>query len=166
MEQTRVSGNIFDFQNRILYLTTSLSTSATLLLWDVICQTSSGFRWFFRLPEFFFQLGFVWTQYSYLEPPMLSPLVVLIIISPDFATCSLVLHNHCQRCNQVFEYLREPYAKHLSVHAFLGERSEAYSHKEKSKWFQFLTVRDISLQCISLNLSFSAPIGLIFPTFV
>ena len=56
---------------------------------------------------------------------MLFLLAVLFITCPDFATCSLILHNHRQRCNQVVENLREPRAKHLSVYAFLrrAERS-------------------------------------------
>ena len=49
---------------------------------------------------------------------------------------------------------------------FLDELAEAYSHKDKSKWYRFFTVRDISLQITSLSLSFSAPVGLIQPIFV
>ena len=50
--------------------------------------------------------------------------------------------------------------------AFLGERSEAYLHKDTSKSFCFYPVRDIPLRFISLNLIFSAPIGRIYPIFV
>ena len=32
--------------------------------------------------------------------------------------------------------------------AFLGERSEAFSHKDTSKWFRFFTIRDIPLRFI------------------
>ena len=48
----------------------------------------------------------------------------------------------------------------------LGERSDAYSQKDTSKWFHFFPVRDILLRFISLNLFFSAPSGLIYPIFV
>ena len=48
---------------------------------------------------------------------------------------------------------------------FLGERSEAYSHKDTSKWFRFFPVREIPLRFISLNLNFPAPIGRIHPIF-
>ena len=49
---------------------------------------------------------------------------------------------------------------------FLGERSEAYSHKDTSKWFRFFPVRDIPLRFISLNVILSVPIGRIYPSFV
>ena len=44
----------------------------------------------FEMAKFFFQL-IIW---SYLEPPLLSLLVVLCLISLDFAACSLALHKH------------------------------------------------------------------------
>ena len=43
--------------------------------------------------------------------------------------------------------------------AFLGERSEAYLHKNTSERFRFLPVRDIPLRFISFNLFFWALIG-------
>ena len=49
------------------------------------------------------------------------------------------------------------------MHSFLGERSEAYSQKDTSKWFRFFPVRDIPLRFISLNVIFSAPISRICP---
>ena len=52
------------------------------------------------------------------------------------------------------------------VNLFLGERSEAYSHKDMLKWFRFFPVRDIHLGFISFNLKFSAPIARIYPIFV
>ena len=49
---------------------------------------------------------------------------------------------------------------------FLGKRSETYSHKDTSKLFRFFPVRDIPLRFISSNVSFSAPMGRIYPIFV
>ena len=49
---------------------------------------------------------------------------------------------------------------------FLGEWSEAFSHKDTSKWFCFFPVRDIHLRFTSLNLIISAPIGHIYPILV
>ena len=69
-----------------------------------------------------------------------------------------------------------PFASTLSVSqrvletrlcsVFLSEWSEAYSHKDTSKWFRFFPVCDIPLRFISLNVIFSAPIGRIHPIFV
>ena len=54
----------------------------------------------------------------------------------------------------------------LVSYLFLDERSEAFSHKDTSKWFHFFLVRDIPLRFISLKLIFSAPNGRIHPIFV
>ena len=48
----------------------------------------------------------------------------------------------------------------------LGERSEAHSHKDTSKWVRFFPVCDIPPRLISLNVNFSAPFGQIDPVFV
>ena len=50
--------------------------------------------------------------------------------------------------------------------SFLGERSEAFSRMDASKWFRFFPVRDIPLRFISLDVIFSIPIGRIYPFFV
>ena len=50
--------------------------------------------------------------------------------------------------------------------SFLGERSEACSHKDTSKMISFFPVRDIPMRFTSLKLIGSAPIGRIYPIFV
>ena len=97
-------GKNFCFQVRISSLTPQLSTLGTLLIWDGICQTVVGFCSLLRWQNFLSQLNFVWSWDSYLKPLLLSHgctlnlccflMVVLCLISPNFATCSVTLHKH------------------------------------------------------------------------
>ena len=47
-----------------------------------------------EMTKFYFQLVFVRSYERYIEPPLLPLSIVLCLISPDFATCSLALHKH------------------------------------------------------------------------
>ena len=76
-----------------------------------------------------------------------------------------ILHFHVAYCEKFVNIERQKNVtwKNMIDMSFLGERSEAYSHKDTSKWFRFFPVRDIPLRFNTFNLIFPAPIGRIHP---
>ena len=92
-------------------------------------------------------------------------LFVLCLISPDFATCSVALHENV--LSNVVKRLSTFPSLALSTLAKMCRRADwRFSHKDTSKWFRFFPGHDIPLRFIFLNVIFSAHIGRIHLIFV
>ena len=144
---------VFCFRISLSSLNTQLSTFGAMLLWDRIFQAVARWRWLL-LPVFFSNQLF---EVTIVTLPLRCYLkVVFCLISPDFATRSLSLHEHL-----VIVVVRR-----LSTFANLALRSSAlvlfYSHKTCLEDFVFFHALDIPLRLISFELTFSASIGRIY----
>ena len=93
-------------------------------------------------------------------------MVVFWLIAFDFATSSLALHKHVVYIVVKTLSTSARIALKTLAPMFSGERSEAYSHRDTSKWCSFFPVREIPLHLICLNLIFSAVNGQLHPIFV
>ena len=118
-----------------------------------ICQSNQVLLNSVRM-AFFFQLNFI-------APAERSTLVkAWNFYVPTLVCCRILSSPSKSICGWLLQ-------KSLAnLRCFLGERSEAFSHKDTSKWCRLFPVRDNHLRFKSLNLTFSAPNGRIYANFV